>query len=424
MISFKTNNNKINDEILTLKQQIESCHERLHSKTGLGNDFLGWIDWPNNITNDEIDSIKKISDEVRKEADILIVVGIGGSYLGARAAIEMLEPLEDKEDRCEIKFAGKDLSSYEILKLLKDIENKSIYINVISKSGTTTEPAIAFRILMKWMNEQYSKEEVARRIIVTTDSKKGALRELGIRKSFRMFSIPDDIGGRYSVLTSVGLLPIACSGVSIDEILNGARDIKHKLEICDFSNNDCYKYAASRYLLYKQGKKIETFIYYEPRMHYFAEWLKQLFGESEGKEHKGLFPSACTFTTDLHSLGQFIQEGTPILFETLLKIEEDKDIEIPFVKEDLDGLNYLAGKSLSYVNEKALEGTLMAHQDGGVSNLIISIEKLDAYNVGKMFYFFEKACGIGAYLLEVNPFNQPGVEAYKKNMFKLLGKEK
>lgn len=418
-ISVEIRSKEIEKESVLLQSKIKDVHERLHQKTGLGNDFLGWLDWPGKITEEELTKIEGIAHEVIENADYLLVIGIGGSYLGARAALEFLEA---EHTGTEVLFLGKDLSTYEIQKVLKRIKGKSVYVNVISKSGTTLEPALAFRFVMEYMEATYTKEEIQKRILVTTDPEKGALRQKALQEGYRIFTLSSDIGGRYSVLTPVGLLPIACGGHDIRGIVRGAKNMEVSLREEEILKNHCYLYAASRYVLYQRGKQVELYVHYEPRLHFFAEWLKQLFGESEGKDKKGLFPASCAFTTDLHSLGQFIQDGSPILFETILHVAEEKELLISTQEGDIDGLNYLSGKSLSFVNEQAMLGTRKAHEEGGIINLMIHIPKIDAYHLGELFYFFQKACGIGAYLLEVNPFDQPGVESYKKNMFALLKK--
>lgn len=373
--------------------------------------------------------MKLASEKIRKNSEVFIVIGIGGSYLGARACIEALNHnfynmlTSEKRNGPEIYFVGNNVSSSYILELLELIDGKDISINTISKSGTTTEPAIAFRIFKEYIEEKYGKEEAKNRIYITTDSKKGALKELASKEGYETFTVPDDIGGRYSILTSVGLLPIAVSGLNIDEIMNGAKDGMEEYGVLDLDKNYSYQYAAIRNVLYRKGKEIEMLTSYEPSLFYLQEWWKQLFGESEGKDLKGIYPSSASFTTNLHSLGQLIQDGRRNIFETVINIEEPKvDMILKEDKENLDGLNFLSGKTIDFVNKKAFEGTLMAHTSGGVPNIILNIEKMNEYNFGKLIYFFEKSCAISGYLLGVNPFNQPGVEEYKKNMFKLLGK--
>ncbi|NLN50919.1 MAG: glucose-6-phosphate isomerase [Acholeplasmataceae bacterium] len=418
---------KVNDKYVTsfLKkryatdQEILNIHEMIHQKTGLGREYLGWVDQPLDFDQAEVEAIKQTVKKLKTDSEVLLVIGIGGSYLGAKAAIEMSkEPFQ--ENSLEVIFAGYQLSAAYTKSLLEYLKVKDFSINVISKSGTTLESAIAFRIFKQLLEQKYGKEEANKRIYVTTDKNHGVLINLAKEKEYQTFVVPEDIGGRYSVLSAVGLLPICAAGISIDEILKGARKAYD-----DFLNvdNEAYKYARLRYDLYRSGKLIDLFVSYEPNLVYLAEWWKQLFGESEGKDGKGLFVSSASFSTDLHSLGQMIQEGPKILFETVLKVIKAKnDLVVPRDEQDLDELNYLANKSLQEVNEKAFLGTLLAHTDGGVPNIIIEIEKLDAYHFGYLVYFFFKACAMSAYLLKVNPFNQPGVESYKENMFALLGK--
>ncbi len=374
-------------------------------------------------------ALKKAADKIKSDSDVLLVVGIGGSYLGARAAIEMLnhsfynELSKEQRNSPQVFFVGNSISAPYINDLFDVLKDKDVSVNVISKSGTTTEPAIAFRIFRKFLEEKYGVEEAKGRIYATTDKAKGALKTLAIEEGYESFVIPDDVGGRYSVLTAVGLLPIAVSGVDIDQMMQGAQKAQGELSEADLDKNPAYQYAAVRNVLYNKGKTIEMLINYEPSLQYFAEWWKQLFGESEGKDFKGIYPSSANFSTDLHSLGQYVQEGRRDIFETVLHVEEPKsNITIEEEAQDLDGLNYLAGKTLDFVNEKAYQGTLLAHTDGQVPNLLVHLPKLDAYTFGYVVYFFEKACAISGYLLGVNPFDQPGVEAYKKNMFALLGK--
>lgn len=387
-----------------------------------GNDFLGWVGLPTKYDKEEFDRIKRVTAKIRNDSEVLVVIGIGGSYLGARAVIEALSKRYRTEKELEVLFAGNHLSSTELLELLEYIQDKQVSLNVISKSGTTTEPAIAFRFLKKFMEDKYGKIEAADRIYVTTDKAKGALKQLAEDEGYESFVVPDDVGGRYSVLTAVGLLPIAAAGIDIDALMKGAKVAQTEYLVEDPENN-AVRYAIVRKLLYDGGKDIEILVDYEPRLHYVAEWWKQLFGESEGKDGKGIYPASAGFTTDLHSLGQLIQDGKRNLFETVINIEKPRfDLKILEDSENLDGLNYLAGKTVDYVNKKAIEGTLMAHVDGGVPNLRITIPELNEYNLGKLLYFFMVSCGISGYLNEVNPFDQPGVEAYKKNMFKLLGK--
>lgn len=412
-----------------MKEFVKAAHNTMHNGTGAGNDFLGWVDLPVNYDKEEFARIKKAAEKIRSDSDVLVVIGIGGSYLGARAAIEMLTNsfynVIDKEKRNgpAILYAGNSISSTYLADLLGAVEGKDISVNVISKSGTTTEPAIAFRIFKELLEKKYGKEEAKKRIYATTDKEKGALKTLADAEGYESFVIPDNVGGRFSVLTAVGLLPIAAAGIDIDAIMRGAADAREEYSTDDLDKNMCYQYAAARNILLRKGKNVEMMVNFEPALHYFGEWWKQLFGESEGKDNKGIFPAAADFSTDLHSMGQYIQEGMRILFETAVLVEEPaKDIVIDETEDNIDKLNFLAGKKMSYVNQKASDGVCLAHTDGGVPNLCVKVSKLDAYNFGKLVYFFEKACGISGYILGVNPFNQPGVEAYKKNMFALLGK--
>lgn len=416
-------------EVDYLSPFVESAHHMLHEKTGPGNDFLGWIDLPENYDKEEYARIKKSAEKIKNDSDILLVIGIGGSYLGARAALEMLnhsfQNLLTKEERKvpQVIFVGHHLSSTYMSELLELLKGKDFSINVISKSGTTTEPAVAFRIFKKYLEEKYGAEEAKTRIYATTDRAKGALKTSADQAGYETFVIPDDVGGRYSVLTAVGLLPIAVSGISIDDMMQGAKDAMHDLAEPTLANNPAYQYAAVRNVLYNKGKVTELLINYEPSLQYFSEWWKQLFGESEGKDQKGIYPSSANFTTDLHSLGQYIQEGRRNIFETVLHVNAaKKNLTLEAEENDSDGLNYLAGKTIHEINDKAFQGTMLAHTDGDVPNLIVELPALDAYTFGYMVYFFEKACAISGYLLGVNPFDQPGVEAYKKNMFALLGK--
>ncbi|WP_163579409.1 glucose-6-phosphate isomerase [Gracilibacillus saliphilus] len=416
-------------ELEYLKEPVKLAHEMVHNKTGAGNDFLGWVDLPTDYDKEEFSRIKKAAEKIKSDSDVLLVVGIGGSYLGARAAIEMLnhsfynELAKEQRKTPQVFFVGNSISAPYINDLFDVLKDKDVSVNVISKSGTTTEPAIAFRIFRKFLEEKYGLEEAKKRIYATTDKAKGALKTLANEEGYESFVIPDDVGGRYSVLTAVGLLPIAVSGVDIDEMMQGAQKAQEELSEADLAKNPAYQYAAVRNVLYNKGKTIEMLINYEPALQYFSEWWKQLYGESEGKDFKGIYPSSANFSTDLHSLGQYVQEGRRDIFETVLHVEEPKsNITIEKEDQDLDGLNYLAGETLDFVNEKAFQGTLLAHTDGEVPNLLVHLPKLDAYTFGYVVYFFEKACAISGYLLGVNPFDQPGVEAYKKNMFALLGK--
>ena len=417
------------EEVDALQPYVEVAHEMLHNKTGLGNDYLGWVDLPNNYDKEEFARIKKAAEKIQSDSDVLVVIGIGGSYLGARAAIECLghsfrnNLTKEERKTPEIYFAGNNISSTYLMDLLDIIKDKDVSLNVISKSGTTTEPAIAFRVLKEFLENKYGKEEAAKRIYATTDAKKGALKQVSDEEGYETFVIPDDVGGRFSVLTPVGLLPIAVAGIDIDAMMQGANEARIDFSTPNLEENDCYQYAAVRNILHRKGKDIELLVNYEPSLHYVSEWWKQLYGESEGKDKKGLFPASVDFSTDLHSMGQYVQDGKRILFETVLNVEKPRRvIDLKAAENDLDGLNYLSGKTLDFVNQKAFQGTLLAHTDGQVPNLLINIPTLDEYNFGYLVYFFEKACGISGYLLGVNPFNQPGVEAYKKNMFALLGK--
>ncbi|WP_297633925.1 glucose-6-phosphate isomerase [uncultured Clostridium sp.] len=417
------------DEVNYLEELTVVAHKKLHEKTGAGSDFLGWIDLPVNYDKDEFARIQKAAEKIKGDSDVLIVIGIGGSYLGARAAIEMLTNnfynVLSKEDRKapQIFYVGNNISSTYMAQLLQAIEGKDISVNVISKSGTTTEPAIAFRIFKDLLEKKYGKEEAKNRIYATTDKARGALKSLADAEGYETFVIPDDVGGRFSVLTPVGLLPIAAAGINIEEMMKGAADAREEFSNTNINENICYQYAAARNALYNKGKAIEILVNYEPQLHYFGEWWKQLYGESEGKDNKGLFPAAVDFSTDLHSMGQYIQEGRRELIETVINVKSPKEvIKIEETEDNLDGLNFLAGKDMDFVNHKAFEGTLLAHNDGGVPNIIVNVPELTPYYFGQLVYFFEKACGISGYLLGINPFDQPGVEAYKKNMFALLGK--
>ena len=422
---------KVNDEhILSTinykeyQSKVSAINEMIDENKGAGNDFTGWVNYPENFDKVEFEAIKKYAREVRDNYEVLVVCGIGGSYLGARAALEALNGLKS-QDKLEIIFLGQTFSSDYVHDVLAYLENKKFAINVISKSGTTTETAIAFRLVKNLLEKRVGKANAARAIFATTDANKGALRELSNKEGYVTFNLPGNVGGRYSVFTAVGLFPLACAGIDVDEVMKGAlkaqKDCKNPL----IEENPAYKYGVIRDYFYRHNKEVEMFVSYEPRLTQLGEWFKQLFGESEGKEGKGLLPDSATFSTDLHSLGQFIQDGSKILFETILYVKEPNNrVVIPHDDKDLDGLNYLEGKSLDFVNEKAFLGTLEAHtKTGNVPNVIIEVDKLDAFNMGYLFYFFMKTCALSAYLLEVNPFNQPGVEVYKKNMFHLLGKK-
>ncbi|MGN0174479.1 MAG: glucose-6-phosphate isomerase [Acutalibacteraceae bacterium] len=414
------------DEYLAISSQVTAAHDLLNSRKGPGSDFLGWVDLPVDYDKEEFARIKSAAEKIKSDSDILVVIGIGGSYLGARAAIEFLKSHyynNKKKDTPDIYFAGNSISSTALAELLEICDGRDVSVNVISKSGTTTEPAIAFRVFRNYLETRYGKEEARKRIYCTTDKAKGTLKALADAEGYEEFVVPDDVGGRFSVLTAVGLLPIAVAGCDIDKLMKGAADAREAYSVDDLDKNDCYKYAATRNILMRKGKQIEMLVAYEPRFTLMAEWYKQLFGESEGKDNKGIYPSSAIFSTDLHSLGQYIQEGQRIIFETVVSIKEsEKEIFIEKEENDGDGLNFLAGKPMSFVNEKAFQGTVLAHTDGNVPNLIIEMPKADEYELGYLIYFFEKACAISGYMLAVNPFNQPGVESYKKNMFALLGK--
>lgn len=417
------------DEITSMKKLVLDAKETLVSKNGAGNDFLGWIDLPVDYDKDEFNRIKSAAEKIKSDSDVLLVIGIGGSYLGARAAIEFLRHnfynMVDKSVRKtpEIYFVGNNISSTYVKHLMDVIGDRDFSINIISKSGTTTEPAIAFRVFKKMLEAKYGKKEAAKRIYATTDKAKGALKNLATEEGYESFVVPDDIGGRFSVLTAVGLLPIAVSGADLDKLMEGAASgRKHALE-ADFEENDALLYAAMRNILLRKGKNVEIVANYEPSLHYVSEWWKQLFGESEGKDQKGIFPAAVDLTTDLHSMGQFIQDGARIMFETVINVETPQcEITIEEEPVDLDGLNYLAGKTMDFVNKSAMNGTILAHTDGNVPNLMVKVPEQNEFYLGELFYFFEFACGVSGYVSGVNPFDQPGVESYKRNMFALLGK--
>ena len=407
----------------TIQKEVNHAYSELFNGTGKGSEFLGWLDLPKQYDKEEFKRILQASRQIRRQAKRLIVIGIGGSYLGAKAAIELLTPTFAKKRKLEVLFAGQNMSSSYLAELVDYVKDQDFAVNVISKSGTTTEPAIAFRIFKKLLEEKYGPEEAKNRIYVTTDKNKGALRSLALEQGYATFVVPDNIGGRYSVLTAVGLLPIAAAGIDIVDMMRGAKEAYKLYKQKDIRKNDAFLYAAMRNLLYRGNKAIEMFVSYEPKLTYFAEWWKQLFGESEGKDHQGLFVASANFSTDLHSLGQYIQDGRRIMFETVVQVQNSPvDIVIQKEAQDLDGLNYLEGKTLDYVNKKAFEGTLLAHSDGLVPNLVIELNEISAFSFGHLVYFFEIACGLSGYLLGVNPFDQEGVEAYKKNMFALLGK--
>ena len=424
MIKVDVSNVISEEEIAKYSSRAKEINEMIVNKTGAGNDFLGWVDWPTNYDKEEIERLLVDAKYVRENFDVLVVAGIGGSYLGAKSALDALKGLKNTE-KPEIIFMGQTFSPNYTAQVLKYLEDKKFAINVISKSGTTTETSIAFRLLKDLLERKVGKEEARKSIFAVTDKEKGALKTLCNNEGYHTYVLPGSIGGRYSVLTPVGLFPLASAGVDVKAMLLGAKIAQDEFNNPDLKENKCYRYAVSRDYMYRHNKPVEMYVTYEPQMSQISEWLKQLFGESEGKEKKGLLPTSATFSTDLHSLGQFIQDGSPLLFETILNIENPQlDVTIPSDKDDLDGLNYLAGKKISYVNQMAFKGTLKAHEeDGGVHCNIITIDKLDAKTLGYLYYFFMRACAMSAYLLDINPFNQPGVEIYKKNMFHLLGKK-
>lgn len=409
-----------------ISDEVKAAQKTLREKSGAGNDFLGWVDLPVNYDKEEFARIEKAAAKIRKDSQVLIVIGIGGSYLGARAAIEFCKSQNYNllcKDTPQIFFSGNSISSAALNELVALCEGKDFSVNVISKSGTTTEPAISFRIFRELLEKKYGKEEAAKRIYVTTDKAKGTLKALSDEQGYETFVVPDDVGGRYSVLTAVGLLPIAAAGIDIAKMMQGAADARAAFASDELSENDCAKYAAVRNILYRKGKSVEMMVAYEPDYTMMNEWFKQLYGESEGKDGKGLFPASAVFSTDLHSMGQYIQEGERVMFETAVVFSKPKtEVTIGTESSNADGLNFLAGKTMAYVNRKAFEGTVLAHVDGGVPNVILEVDEMDAYNFGYLVYFLEKACAISGYTLGVNPFNQPGVESYKRNMFALLGK--
>ena len=412
------------EEYDTIFPQVELAHQQLESRSGAGNDFLGWLDLPVNYDKEEFARIKEAAKKIREDSDVLLVAGIGGSYLGARAVVEAVKGLyhNDTEDGLKIYFCGNTISPTYLNDIIKVTKGKRFSINVISKSGTTTETALAFRVLRKLLEDSVGPEEANKRIYATTDRAKGTLKQLADAQGWPTFVVPDDVGGRYSVLSAVGLLPIAAAGISIDELMKGAADAMERFSVLS-PDNDAYKYAAIRNILYRKGKAVEILECYEPNFTLMNEWYKQLFGESEGKDNKGLFPASCIFSTDLHSMGQFIQEGARLMFETIVDVKKPaQDLFIEKLEGNFDGLNFLADQNMSVVNRKAMEGTILAHTDGGVPEVVIEVDDLTAYNVGYLIYFFWRACACSGYLLSVNPFNQPGVESYKKNMFALLGK--
>ena len=409
----------------SIEKDILSAHEALHNGTGAGSDFLGWLDLPVNYDKAEFEAIKAAAEKLKADSKALVVIGIGGSYLGARAAIEFCKGNNYNllaKDTPQIFFTGNTISADSVSEVMQLIDGKDFSINVISKSGTTTEPAVAFRVFKEILEAKYGREEAAKRIYVTTDKARGTLKSLADKEGYQTFVVPDDVGGRYSVLTAVGLLPIAAAGIDIDALMKGAQDAREKYSVASL-DNDCYKYAAVRNLLYRSGKKIEMFVSYEPAFTLMNEWLKQLYGESEGKQLKGIYPSSAIYSTDLHSLGQYVQEGERLMFETVVYVDKSKaDVNIKEDPENVDGLNFLAGRTVSFVNRKAFEGTLLAHTDGDVPNIVMEIPEMNEHVLGELIFFFEKACAVSGYVLGVNPFDQPGVESYKKNMFALLGK--
>lgn len=423
MITLDLSKAKLSEDLSSYQEKVNEIHDMIHNKTGAGNDFLGWVELPENYDKAEVALIKEKAAALQDKTDVLLVCGIGGSYLGARAAIEAINGLYPK-NKVEIIYVGNTFSSNYIKQVADYIEDKDFAINVISKSGTTTETSIAFRIFKEMCEKKYGKDGARERIVATTDKAKGALKTLATEEGYTTFVIPDDVGGRYSVLTPVGLFPIAMAGIDVDEMMKGAKDAMNKYSVSDLEKNDAYRYGVARQILHKAGYPAEMFVTYELQLSMVAEWWKQLYGESEGKEGKGILPTSATFSTDLHSLGQFIQEGSKVLYETIFQIKEpNSDMVIPSDPDNLDGLNYLAGKTVDYVNKKACEGTIDAHVNtGNVPNILITMDKMDAYGFGYMVYFFEMSCAMSVYLLGVNPFNQPGVEVYKANMFKLLGK--
>ena len=426
-IQFNGSYSSVSDrELNAMQAEVTAAHEMLMNRSGAGSDFLGWLDLPVNYDKIEFAAIKQAAAKIQNDSQALVVIGIGGSYLGARAAIEFCKSANYNllcTDTPQIFFAGNTISSTALAELVKLVENKDFSVNVISKSGTTTEPAVAFRVFKELLETKYGKEEAAGRIYVTTDKARGTLKALADQNGYQTFVVPDDVGGRYSVLTAVGLLPIAVAGIDIDKLMQGAADAREKYSSPSLAENDCYRYAAIRNLLYRSGKKVELFVSYEPNFALMCEWLKQLFGESDGKDGKGLYPSSAIYSTDLHSLGQYVQQGERLMFETVVyPVQPQQDVALEATADNADGLNFLAGKTVSFVNRKAFEGTLLAHTDGQVPNVVLEIPAMNETALGELIYFFEKACAVSGYLLGVNPFDQPGVESYKKNMFALLGK--
>ena len=409
-----------------LSPRLLTAHNHLQNGDGAGSDFVGWVHLPADYDKEEFARIQAAAEKIRSDSQALVVIGIGGSYLGARGVVECLCSANynlKKKSTPNIYFTGNGLSSDQMSEIMELLEGKDFSINIISKSGTTTEPAVAFRFFRKLLEDKYGKDEAAKRIYATTDKARGALKSLADENGYQTFVVPDDVGGRYSVLTAVGLLPIAVAGINITDLMAGARDMMHTCQRADLGANPAWQYAAARYQLYTTGKKIEVLAAFDPNFRFMCEWWKQLYGESEGKENKGLFPASVEFTADLHSMGQYIQQGERHLFETVVRLGASKTRnEVPFDEVNGDGLNFLAGKDMDFIRQQAMDGTLLAHVEGGVPNIILELEKLDAFSLGELIYFFEYACGVSGYLLEVNPFDQPGVEAYKKNMFALLGK--
>ncbi len=413
-------------DLQSIQAEVTAAHEKLVGRSGAGSDFLGWLDLPVNYDKVEFEAIKQAAVKIQSDSQALVVIGIGGSYLGARAAIEFCKSANYNllcANTPQIFFAGNTISSTALAELVKLVENKDFSVNVISKSGTTTEPAVAFRVFKELLETKYGKDEAAKRIYVTTDKARGTLKALADQNGYQTFVVPDDVGGRYSVLTAVGLLPIAVAGINIDSLMQGAAAARERYGSPSLAENDCYRYAAIRNLLYRSGKKVEMFVAYEPSFALMCEWLKQLFGESEGKDGKGLYPSSAIYSTDLHSLGQYVQQGERLMFETVVYASQPlQDVALEATEDNTDGLNFLAGKTVSFVNRKAFEGTLLAHTDGQVPNVVLEIPAMNESALGELIYFFERACALSGYLLGVNPFDQPGVESYKKNMFALLGK--
>ncbi len=425
MLKFDYKNTGVTEELMAAaKEKVGVAYNTLVNKTGAGNDFLGWLKWPTEYDKEEFARVLECAKKIREDSSVLVVIGIGGSYLGAKAVIEALKGYFPKEKELEIVFAGHTLSSTYASQLLAYLKNKDFSINVISKSGTTTEPAVAFRLFKELLVEKYGETEANKRVYATTDLVKGALRTQANELGYVTFNVPDDIGGRYSVFTGVGLLPIACAGIDIEKLMEGARLAQVDCYEKPFEENEAMKYAVVRNVMYNNDKTTEILVAYEPKLSYISEWWKQLFGESEGKDGKGLFPASLVYSTDLHSLGQYVQEGKRMMFETVLNIVNPEEVvTIEEASSDLDGINYLAGTSLDFVNKKAMQGTILAHVDGGVPNGVINLEKIDALHIGYLLYFFMFSCGLSCYMLDINPFNQPGVESYKKNMFALLGKK-